>query len=61
MATKLFELYKIGIEHYNTRQNTAKERFFKKKLENLTNHPAVLGMLHAQKNNDDTFYKKKQI
>jgi hypothetical protein len=24
-------------------------------------HPAVLGMLHEQKHNDDNFYKKKQI
>jgi hypothetical protein len=43
---KLFELYKIGIEDYNVRQDTLKEQYFKKKLDNLSMHPAVLGMLH---------------
>lgn len=58
---KLFELYKIGIEYYNTKQDTAKEGYFKKKLDSLSMHPTVLGMLHEEKRNDDNFYKKKQI
>ena len=58
---KLFELYKIGIEYYNVKQDSAKEGYFKKRLDSLSMHPAVLGMLHEQKHNDDNFYKKKQI
>jgi hypothetical protein len=61
VATRLFELYKTGIEHYNVKQDSQREGFFKKKLDMLSNHPSVLGMLHNQKHNDDNFYKKKQM
>jgi len=43
---KLFELYKIGIEYYNVKQETRKEDYFKNKLDSLSKDPAVLGMLH---------------
>lgn len=44
------------------KQEAQKESYFKRKLEQLANHPAVLGMLHSQKqSDDDNFYKKRQM
>lgn len=62
VTARLFQLYKIGVEHYNVKQEALKESYFKRKLEMLSNHPSVLGMLHAQKQtDDDNFYKKRQM
>jgi hypothetical protein len=62
VTTRLFELYKVGVEHYNIKQDALKEGYFKRKLDLLANHPSVLGMLHMQKeHDDDNFYKKRQM